>query len=107
MSKKGKPWEKLTPRQRLVRGLGFGICTPWPMMHGRTWSFPRNSGQIGSMPSAADGVRVKSISIMALLLAAYEEGPRTVGRRIAWTPACFGGCSIGSNALATSPIKKK
>jgi hypothetical protein len=35
----------------------------------------------------ADGICVKSISIVALLLAAYEEGPRTLGRRKAYAAA--------------------
>jgi hypothetical protein len=37
--------------------------------------------------SEADTQGVKSISVMALLLAAYEEGPRTPGRRRAYAVA--------------------
>jgi hypothetical protein len=35
----------------------------------------------------ADAKSVKAISIMALLLAAYEQGPRTLGRRRAYAAA--------------------
>jgi len=40
-----------------------------------------------AVKSEADAQGVKSISIMALLLAAYEEGPRTLGRRRAYAAA--------------------
>lgn len=40
-----------------------------------------------SVTSEEDGEGVKSISIEALLLAAYEEGPRTLGRRRAYASA--------------------
>ena len=40
-----------------------------------------------AVQSEADEDGVKSISIMALLLAAYEEGPRTLGRRKAYAAA--------------------
>ena len=39
----------------------------------------------------ADSQRVKSISVAMLLLAAYEEGPRTIGRRKAYAEAM---CSV-------------
>jgi hypothetical protein len=40
-----------------------------------------------AVASVADDSGVKSISITALLLAAYEEGPRTLGRRKAYAAA--------------------
>lgn len=51
----------------------------------------------------ADGVRVKSISIMALLLAAYEEGPRTVGRRKAYAAAM--GCPGNTRTIRADDLQ--
>jgi hypothetical protein len=48
----------------------------------------RKLGLVGlTVESQADARSVKSISITALLLAAYEEGPRTLSRRKAYASA--------------------
>jgi len=56
-----------------------------------------------SIKSETDANELKSISIAALLLAAYEEGPRTLGRRRAYASVME--CPVDRRSIPTEELQ--
>ena len=56
-----------------------------------------------AVSSEADAEGVKSISIALLLLAAYEEGPRTLGRRRAYAAAIQ--CPVENGTISAKELQ--